>query len=233
MFIPPAWSLGVELSFYLLAPWILRRKTSVIIGAFVSSLLLRYALWQIGLRDDPWSYRFFPAELGMFLFGALSYRLIYRKIRNQQLVLGWKIFALGIYPAIVLYPVYDHSKGLFFTPTQILFYLYVGVSVPILFRMTGHHPTDRRLGELSYPLYLCHYLLVSIVGRFSGYLMGGAFVRASLVLIASVFVAYLVTVFFDTPIDRFRQRMVDENRRLHDECCSNARGTSVVGCQGG
>ena len=63
MLIAPAWSLSLELSFYLIAPWILRKRVRWATALIVLSLMIRLALWQIGLRADPWSYRFFPTNL--------------------------------------------------------------------------------------------------------------------------------------------------------------------------
>jgi len=63
---PQAWSLGVELCFYTIAPFILHKQSAIII-LLIISILIRVFLFSIGLAStDPWTYRFFPAELSFF-----------------------------------------------------------------------------------------------------------------------------------------------------------------------
>src|SRR5581483_8309273 len=76
LLVPQAWTLGVELSFYLIAPWVLKDVRRVL--ALLSlSLALRVALVLTGIGlQDPWTYRFFPTELALFLVGALAQRYL-------------------------------------------------------------------------------------------------------------------------------------------------------------
>ncbi|MGI4762585.1 MAG: acyltransferase family protein, partial [Janthinobacterium lividum] len=69
LFVHQAWSLALEISFYLLAPFLVRRKPAVLLVLCTSSLLLRFYLYQLGLYHGSWNYRFFPSELVFFLTG--------------------------------------------------------------------------------------------------------------------------------------------------------------------
>jgi peptidoglycan/LPS O-acetylase OafA/YrhL len=85
LFVPQAWSLGLELLFYFIAPFLLRMKRSWIIAVMLASLALRLYLYNVcSLRHDPWTYRFFPTEIIFFLAGNLSYR-IYKKRPSLQI----------------------------------------------------------------------------------------------------------------------------------------------------
>ncbi len=76
LLVPQAWTLGVELSFYLIAPFILRDKRRWIL-LLAASLLLRVYFIYIGLgTEDPFSYRFFPLEIALFLLGTFSHQFI-------------------------------------------------------------------------------------------------------------------------------------------------------------
>jgi len=76
LIIPQAWTLGLEISFYLIAPFILARK-KILFLLLIFSFAIRIILHQIGLgREDPWVYRFFPAELAFFILGALSQQFL-------------------------------------------------------------------------------------------------------------------------------------------------------------
>ena len=71
LLVQQAWSLGVELTFYLLAPFIVRRK-SWVIGLLVAALALRVVLLKMVVGwSDPWSYRFFQPSWRCFCWAAL------------------------------------------------------------------------------------------------------------------------------------------------------------------
>ena len=82
LLVPQAWTLGVELTFYLMAPFILARRQFLLL-LLALSIALRVYLLYIGLgKSDPWTYRFFPTELALFLLGALAHQVLlpfYRK----------------------------------------------------------------------------------------------------------------------------------------------------------
>lgn len=63
--IPPAWSLGIELDFYFIAPYLLKlRSRWLLIGC--CSCLAAKEITVKGLHlGDPWTYRFFPFESGI------------------------------------------------------------------------------------------------------------------------------------------------------------------------
>ena len=75
LFVPQAWSLGVELTFYLVAPLLVRKRLRIVVAIIAASLaLLCFLAFHLGLSDDPWIYRFFPTELALFLAGSVSFR---------------------------------------------------------------------------------------------------------------------------------------------------------------
>ena len=75
MVIPQAWTIGTELWFYLLAPFLVRqswRIGSILAAAIVLRLTLIHLM---GLNAAPWSYCFFPIELPFFMFGAIAFKV--------------------------------------------------------------------------------------------------------------------------------------------------------------
>ncbi|MDM7462232.1 MAG: acyltransferase family protein, partial [Tepidimonas taiwanensis] len=71
--VPPAWSLGLELQFYLLAPWLLARPARIYAAAL--------ATWAVGaaaefggLPSEAWGYRLLAGNLFIGLSGALLWR---------------------------------------------------------------------------------------------------------------------------------------------------------------
>ena len=70
--IPPAWSLPVEMAFYAVAPFLVRSRWRLLAGVLLG-LGIRVIVCKAFGSHDPWRYRFFPAELGVFCAGGLAY----------------------------------------------------------------------------------------------------------------------------------------------------------------
>ena len=155
LLVPASWSLGVEVSFYLLAPFICKAKSRTIIALGASLLALRIVAFVMGLNVDPWTYRFFPFELPMFLLGILLYRIKnrYRRAPKISVTLTYTV-------VIFLYLIFPFVTQKFdFGRSPQLFILVMVVSTIILFG--PDNAKDRKFGELSYPIYLSHVLVIS------------------------------------------------------------------------
>ena len=159
--VPQAWSLGIEIIFYLLAPLILRRSVFIQIGLILASLALRFSFrYFLNLFHDPWSYRFFPFELAFFLLGSVAYRAygsrkaLYNEASTYIRWLRWPFFfALVNYD----YVFGTHERGcLTLFASWFLF-------LPFFFLATKTSSFDKLLGELSYPLYLSHNLALYLL----------------------------------------------------------------------
>ena len=70
------WTISLELTFYLIAPFILKDKKFLILILLLSILLRIILIFDgIGLVGG-FTYRFFPLELALFLLGAFSHQFI-------------------------------------------------------------------------------------------------------------------------------------------------------------
>ena len=70
----PAWTLSIELSFYLVAPFLVRRHFLLLALSAFALQAIRYQAYHVGWFSYGTDNRFFPFELGLFLYGALLYR---------------------------------------------------------------------------------------------------------------------------------------------------------------
>jgi peptidoglycan/LPS O-acetylase OafA/YrhL len=202
---PQAWTLALEIYFYLLAPFIVRRGPGVIAAVLAASLLHRLALqWVFGLSGDPWSYRFFPSEIALFLAGSLGYYAYSaadagqrRKVMTMLLVVAASLlFCLSL----------TRWHGLSRFPS-LLFLSAVVIAVPRLFELTKDIAWDRYLGELSYPLYICHYV-------FGWLLLPATVIGVYSALLLSIVASVLLYHFVDKPIDKWRQTRFEKTRRV-------------------
>jgi len=172
LILPQAWSLALEVQFYLLVPWLLRRRDAVLVAILCVSIGARVAaaLW-LGLDHDPWTYRFFPFELALFLTGVLAH---HRSEGGRR----WRIpggsranlrVSLSAFATIVavcgLAAFVGHrlADGVLKVILMLLPWPAVAAAISVLFQATRDHRLDRRLGDLSYPLYLVHLLALSLL----------------------------------------------------------------------
>lgn len=169
LLVPQAWSLGVELCFYLIAPFILTRKP-VFLTLFFLSLLLRLVLLKAGVgHTDPWTYRFFPTELALFITGAISHQflmpLYVRTLKNKIGSISWYTTIIFIIISLTyfLLPVPGFLKAPF------LFFLYFCL-LPLVFIFQRDKKYDSWLGELSYPIYISHMLVIYVFDLVFGFL---------------------------------------------------------------
>jgi peptidoglycan/LPS O-acetylase OafA/YrhL len=203
MFLPQAWTLGVEILFYLVAPLLVRRRAGVLALFALGSLGIRLALYRAGLYADPWSYRFFPSEIMFFLVGALCYR--------AYLVLNGRVLTPAVL-RLVLLATLGFVLSYHFLPTELpkrlVFYLSFALAVPFLFILTRKNRFDYHLGELSYPVYISHMFTGALVKYALDKLhLSDAWFGLTLVVVTLLFSLLLVR-FIAEPVERYRQRRV-------------------------
>ncbi len=212
LFIPQAWTLGVELSFYVIAPFIVKRSTLFIVSLASLSILTKIFTFNVlKWNHDPWTYRFFPSELCFFLFGTLSYKL-YATDKLKHLCIGnFKYYVSAGYFALVFaYQFID-------IPSETLPYIkewfILGatlLTIPFLFDCSKSNKFDNRLGELSYPIYISHMFIVLsaslLLKKYSPTLYEH---RSILCIISTMGLSYVLVIFVSDPIERLRRRRIN------------------------
>jgi peptidoglycan/LPS O-acetylase OafA/YrhL len=195
--IVPAWTLSLELMFYLIAPFVLRRHFLVIAALALASYWFRFEAYAQGYRSLATEYRFFPFELSLFLYGALSFRL-YRFLKARELM--FPAFSLA-FTAICAVGAISLPQYVSQHPHQL--YAVIGLALPSFFDFSTRHRWDRWLGDLSYPLYLVHWpvcvFALAIADKTEGPLY------AYLVVIASIALSIAINHFLVYPVDQWRQ----------------------------
>lgn len=197
-----AWTVSLELMFYAMAPFIVRRHILVSIGILAASLTSRIVAARHGLDQGPWSYRFFPFELSLFMFGSVSYRL-YAATRTWAL---WNPVVINVVTAGALGAILLSYDSRFFGNLQ-LAYGEVALAMPFLFLFDQRFRLNRFLGELSYPVYLIHWPMQSAMLI----LVGGDLPLALWSVPATIAASVLFVCFVDRPLTRYRHRLTNRS----------------------
>ena len=100
----------------------------------------------------------------------------------------------------------SHSKSTTINHGQHLypFLVIVLIATPLLFRHTRKNEVDSFAGHLSYPIYICHFLVIWTVDQFA-FISGGAF-RGSIVVLGTVLLSAGLYGCIDRPVDIWWQR---------------------------
>lgn len=206
LLVPQAWTIGLEFSFYLLAPLLFIKNRKYIYYIFIVSLLIRIYLLQHGKAEDPWSYRFFPSELALFMLGAMAYD-VYKKIRFDSnpelyrnlgkvmltLVVGYIFFFRNIAAN------YEFDKG--------IFYLMLASSIPFIFYLSKDNKFDQFIGNLSYPIYLLWGLRIDFTPKIMSWIGSQNPDIEGLVRYSSIIImAIAIYLMIEKPMEKIRGR---------------------------
>ncbi len=205
LFIGQSWTLGLELTFYLLAPFFVRKKLRYIMLVFVLSILLRLYFTHPLRYPYLFSDRFYATAMIFFMLGVLSYQLYshVKKFRiDKRFIVTVCLFILFLtlfYNYLPL-PFRHHGKLL-----EWQYYIVISLSLPFLFLFSTMMRFDRIIGELSYPIYIIHIL---VLGQMSYIFHTFNDIDKILIIIVTVIAAILINTFLAHPIEKYRQARV-------------------------
>jgi peptidoglycan/LPS O-acetylase OafA/YrhL len=210
--IPQAWSVSLELMFYALAPFLVRRHWLTLLAIIVATYLLRSLAQAYGFTGSGFVYRFFPIEIGLFLAGVLSHRayayLNARTGTRFSVSLAISAALLGIVLVQQFIDSLDNHK----------FYILVVIALPALFDVSRRLRWDGWLGELSYPIYLAHLSVMSF-GEIVLTAAIGPIENRNLLVLAMAAATILLSIAYvhwiDAPFESWRQRRA--MRVKHDQ----------------
>jgi len=201
--IPQAWSMSLELMFYALAPFLVRRHWLMLLAYIAATYAARQLLMAYGFNGSGFVYRFFPVELGLFLAGVLAHRVFaFADARRKGSLAASVAVTAALISMMFIMRYWDMWESH-------RFYALVVVALPSLFLVSRHFAFDRWLGELSYPIYLCHLAVLGIGGAIATKFVGTIEDRGTLslvLIVATVAIAIAYVHWIDAPFERWRQR---------------------------
>jgi len=208
--VPQAWTLGLELTFYLVAPFVLQKRRLIVL-LLVLSLACRLLLIKLGVgTKDPWTYRFFPTELALFLLGALAHQVLlplYNKLAVERLKII-SIIATGVLIIFSLtyfiLPLAEAAKAFLLFAAFILF-------IPLTFVFQNNYRLDSYIGNLSYPIYISHMLVIWIISYLAWQLKSeNQYIFSLICVLATVGFAILLDKYVGLPFENIRKGIRNE-----------------------
>ena len=214
--IPQAWSVGVELTFYLFVPLIARLSNRALWALVGLSLACRVVGYEVfGLNHDPWTYRFFPFELATFGLGMLSCRyylrwkpLLARRIPSHAKIsplryVGLVVTFLGFF-LVAKVTTAVAAKFISADYAELLSHFGWAVAIPFLFHVCERVRWDRYIGDLSYPIYLVHFFTIWVVRAVIAYAHVPAALLGEISALASIGFAVFLVALVVGPLDKVR-----------------------------
>ena len=215
--LPQGWSIGVEASFYLVAPLVVlatrRRPTWITVWTLCGLAITAWGFRVAGVDFDRLQsdvYKNSVASVAVFFLGGACYYVRRRWGAVIRAPLTWG--AVAVWLAFLTVP--QLSRGaLPPSPTVLAHQLWltlimtcvVLLSAPLRFRAL-----DRMAGNLCYGVYLNHFLaatLLSLAGSWVDIGRIGTLRAGALVLLASMLLAGLTYLLIERPFDLVRSRV--------------------------
>ncbi len=190
--VPQIWSVAVELTFYAVAPALVRLRTrTLVVLCVVAAIVGPWLSWHLSFRHMLPSSNFW-----FFVLGIIEYRALLR----MQTVPRAVHVMLACVPFVVAIcwrwmPINPLSRD---APEVGLMIVLFSIGLPSLYVLSMHWTVDRWVGELSYPLYITHLLFqfgTSHLGTYSG----------AMCLAVSLAMSALLLLLVQAPVERIRR----------------------------
>jgi len=207
LWITAIWSLGVELSFYAVAPWLLRMRLGWLAAAAAIGASLQFLPYGQHAPVLFGAHFFILGALLSRYRGAITERGPFQRLWRGKWILYGLVLFLVFYSLpwdIALGPPQNHAYNFL---DRTLYPLAIGLLLPFLHEATQNSGTDFFIGKLSYPFYLLQQFLVDVSAGWTS-----AYKTWTLVL-TCVLASVVLSEIERLAIEPWRQRLGEGRKR--------------------
>jgi peptidoglycan/LPS O-acetylase OafA/YrhL len=210
--IPQAWTLALEVTFYTLAPFLVKLKNQSLVWLCLFCLTLKMATLSSGFDHDPWTYRFLVFELMYFLLGILSYRM-YAFIRKANV--NPSLFSAALPILLLFISFYSIIPGK--EAKETVYFLLVTLALPLIYSSYHNNRMDRYVGEFSYTIYITHFVVLDVVMKAVKIELLPKALTAEIACIICIFLSWCLIKFISTKVEAFRARRIRTKINLKEQ----------------
>lgn len=204
LIVNPAWTLQIELIFYILAPFLMRIKKNFLLFVFLYITLFYGIIAPFSLFPEHTLIYSFFKYFFFFLLGMCSYRYVYKFLKKPKI----KKLPFFVFIFFLLFIVfYQFLPGRILEKSFVLgmsYYITFALSLPYFFKLTKDNILDRFIGELSYPVYITHMIFAKIL--FSFHTPSVPFLNSILIAIPTLLFSIFLVLAIQNPLDKFRHK---------------------------
>ncbi|MGE7955376.1 acyltransferase family protein [Pseudomonas sp. NPDC089530] len=170
--LPPAWSLGLEMCFYLVIPFLIIYRARGVAFALSVAVFMTACLGFI--NTDLYGYRLLPGVLFMFLCGSYLYK---PRAKGLAIAAGTAVVAALVFVAIMTGLIERRPFNAEVTAG-------IALGIPAVYWLTKlkFHRVDEFLGNISYGVFLNHFVVMYFLRAFWPVAYDGYIVATVLVL---------------------------------------------------
>lgn len=197
LYVPTSWSLSLEFSFYMVAPWLLRSRGLLLVTAASYLLFLTAILGLVPPRPHVFSYATIFGTLHFFVVGVWIQR------RNWWLVWFWFLaIAFAIIP-ISVFASWRPSHV-----EEVIIGGLLGVPMVVFLRslnVENWSNFDQWLGRVSFPVFLNHFIFIWLFQALNIQL--SFYSGLTLILTCSWIFGHIAYVLVELPMNELRRRL--------------------------
>lgn len=197
-----AWSLQIELIFYLLVPFILSIKRNFLFFVVVYFVLF-YGIFSPLTTEyhSLLTFKFFN-YLIYFLLGICAYKYLYLKIKKIRPNKWFYAVLFTLVSYLIFYQIIPGRIVEQRFSVSLIYYLFLAAAIPFSFAITKNNKFDRFIGELSYPIYISHIFIAKIYLSLT--IINSSFLNVAFIAIGSTIFSIILIKYVQLPIDNFR-----------------------------
>lgn len=193
---PQAWSLGLEVTFYMIFPFLLIYRLER--AAFALSVVV-FLLAYVGMLDnDIYGYRLLPGTLFIFLCGSLLHGQ--SGARRKRFLKGVYLVAALMFIPVTVVPWLPKVPSV-----EVFVGFLVGLPMVAILSKKQSSFWDELAGNLSYGVFLNHMFIIWCFEA-AGVSTRGS-LKAVLIILCSMLLAWLSYRFVERPVITYRHRL--------------------------
>ena len=193
-----SWTLSIEWACLLIVPFVFRNK-KLYISFIVFFTVVSMVLWHFGIFRG-----YVATTMIFFLLGSVAYRIYNKWVQHWPMTNWLRFTTLTILALLVLYIFhFAYVENLLGSEwTYFIFLSLVFLSLPLLLTGSRTFLKDKMLGDLAYPMYLNHMLMLQLLDYYNCSPVVIAWAAPAL----SILFACLMVKMLDQPSQRWRQK---------------------------